>query len=232
MYSGGYSCTNIVEQTCKGIVSASSIKTVNCVSGTSDTPSYLTIPMTITAAPAQAAKVVATTMTVFTLWAPLIQLNFQASDLIKSTSKTGISSTSDTTSTATMASSLSSSLIPVAPTSQSQQQTNLPVSLSQHSTSLSTGAKVGIGVAVGVAALALVAAIALWLLYRQSRKRSGPKDSFGTFQLLGVSKRPYPSVSELPQPIAELPQPIAELPQPIPELAISKYHHVVHELGT
>lgn len=97
----------------------------------------------------------------------------------------------------------------------------------------------GIGVAVGVAALALVAAIAFWLLYRQSRKRSGPKDSFGTFQLLGVSKRPYPSVSELPQPIAELPepipelpQPIPELPQPIPELAMSKNHHVVHELGT
>jgi hypothetical protein len=75
VYSGGYYCTNFLQQTCIGVASATSIQTANGVSGTSDTPSYLTLPTTITASPGDAAKAITTTITAYTLWAPLIQLN-------------------------------------------------------------------------------------------------------------------------------------------------------------
>lgn len=219
VYSGGYYYTNFLQQTCVGVASVTSIQTANCVSGTSDTPSYLTLPTTITASPGDAAKAITTTITAYTLWAPLIQLNFQASDLGTTTT----TSASSGSSASAITSSLPSSPTSAAPTSPSQAQTTLAVS--QHSTGFSTGAKAGIGVAAGVAAVAIVAALALWLLYRRSRLQSRPKDESGTWELIGVRKRPYPSVSELSQPAPEL-------PQPIPELAISRDPRAVHELGT
>src|SRR3569833_2167926 len=180
----GFSCSgietlNTYGQTCVLTVTSAAFSTVQCNSGSYNDFSLLSFPRTIS------GKVQSS----FVLFAPLIQINFQASDLPKTTSSgsqptssgaaPGSGSGGSPTASATQGFSsfpVNPSYVPPAagsPGSGTAPSSSSPDSSSSSSSGLPLGAKVGIGVGVGVGAILL--GFALLLLYRAWQRRRQTK---------------------------------------------------------
>ncbi|KAI0380903.1 hypothetical protein F5Y04DRAFT_256208 [Hypomontagnella monticulosa] len=146
----GYTCSlGEIGQTCFAAMTTSSLPTVTCDAGTSAQFEFLTIPFAVPVS--DSAKIIST----FTAFAPLFQLNHQASDL--PTTGQGVTSTgSKPTSSSTTGDIGSTTSLQTPPTSSPESQ------------GLSAGASAGIG--VGVALGAILLGVGAFLMYR-SRKR-------------------------------------------------------------
>lgn len=171
---------NTYAATCVNLATSTSFSTVVCDSGQFEDFSLLTIPNDA--------------MKTFTVYAPLIQINFQASDLPATTSAGGNpTSSTEGASPSSTAQSLPSSTTDPATTSDpvaslipsSLRSSETASSTSQAaggtgsenqsgSSGLDTGAKIGIGVGVGVGVIALV--IIAFFIGRSRRKEKPPTD--------------------------------------------------------
>jgi LPXTG-motif cell wall-anchored protein len=176
----GFKCLNNgIAQTCVLYASSTSFPIVTCQSGTSAAFSYYTLPTTVSATVTSASKVsvTAATITAFNMYAPMIQINWQSSDLpTTSTSTSGTSSASSRTS---------------------------QTSIAQASSKLSTGAEagIGVGVALGVIAIGIIS----WVLYRRRRKQEyvaaaghSPTAEIGGSGIYEMGKRGRNDPIELP----------------------------------
>ncbi len=72
----GYPCTNLNGQTCVSTASSTNFPVMTCQSGTSGGLSYLVLPTTISS----------TSVSFYSLFAPMIQMNWKACDLPDATS--------------------------------------------------------------------------------------------------------------------------------------------------
>lgn len=148
----GYACSRYpAGQTCITTLTSTTVPTVTCESGTSAHFEYVTIPYA--AADVSTIQVIST----FTVFAPLFQLNHQASDLSSTTNKAA-----DTSISSAISSSPSqTSPIQALPTQSSSAQ------------GLSAGAQAGIGcgVALGIILLGTIA----FCLFRSRRRKIGPQ---------------------------------------------------------
>ncbi|KAI0847968.1 hypothetical protein F5Y00DRAFT_108534 [Daldinia vernicosa] len=147
----GYACSrNAAGQTCITTLTSTTVPTVTCESGTSAHFEYVTIPYA--AADVSTIQVIST----FTVFAPLFQLNHQASDFPSTTNKATVPSTSG----AISLSPAQTSPLQALPTQSSSAQ------------GLSAGAQAGIGcgVALGIILLGTIA----FCLFRSRRRRVGP----------------------------------------------------------
>lgn len=147
--SRGFSCFNGV-QTCISLLTSATVATVTCESGTSAHFSHLTVPFAVELT--DSASIIST----FSVWAPMVQLKYQSSDLppssITPSPTTTSGSTGDSIAT-TSSSNNNAALITDAPV-----QDSLPV-----------GSRVGIG--VGVAAGVIILAIIGFCAVRVWRRR-------------------------------------------------------------
>jgi hypothetical protein len=144
-------------QTCYKYIRSGSFPTVQCASGSSNEFSYVTMPQTVTATPENTATGAVVSPTVVAIsqilvYAPLIQLNFQSTDIGSSTTSTG----NDIT-TSTLTSTFTGNPNP-----------------GSTSGGLTTGAQAGIGVACGIIGLLLIGALVWWLRKRSQRPRVMP----------------------------------------------------------
>ncbi len=121
------------------VASSATFPVVSCQSGTSGAFNFLTIPTVVSTA----------SISSFRLYAPLIQINWQASDLPSTTSTVTTTSTSSASSTT--------------PTG--------PIKSDEPKSNSSTGGKAGIG--IGVAFLAIAILAAAFFLVRRHRRRNG-----------------------------------------------------------
>ncbi|KAE9372012.1 hypothetical protein N431DRAFT_407864 [Stipitochalara longipes BDJ] len=165
----GYSCANGFAQTCVQTATSTSFQAVTCESGTSGGFTYLTVPATISSVAIPS----------YTLFAPLIQINWQATDRPSSSST----------------SSPASNTSPIPP----------PPPLS----GLSGGAKAGIGVGMTLVAIALLGLgfFIYWKRrHAYARAREDSPTATQVHELGAVKSGPY-AASELPtrEPISELP---------------------------
>jgi len=169
--SSGYSCMNSGYQTCILHASSTEFSMSSCgAGGTSANVVLFSLPTTVSKS----------TISIYSIYAPLIQINFQASDLTSSASRT---------------SSASSSTSSISSTSPINTNTSTPTP----APGLSTGAKAGIGIGVALGALA-VACLAFYIVW--SRKKHtyvpAPENPTQTYELGETNKGPY-ATSELPQ---------------------------------
>ncbi len=130
-------------QTCYSIASTGSFPTVQCSSGTSNRFSYVQMPATVSAT--TSGSTTAVTLTAVYLYAPLFQLNMQATDLPMGQS--GVSAGTD------------------APT----------MSATASGVGLSTAAMAGIGVGAAIAGLALIGGFVAFALWRRRRPSVMPE---------------------------------------------------------
>ena len=147
-----------------------------------------------------------------TLYAPLLQINWQATD-------------KPVPLTSTPTSSLSSPI-----TANSKSISPQPTTLTPNpSSTLSTGAKVAIGVTIPVALLAITGALGLWLLYRRRRGRTTTSNSVPVTTTVKMQSSPHaPTNVELNGMSAQ-----HELETPRPELGGGKgYQPLPQEMGT
>lgn len=146
----GFTCYN-PSQTCVAVLTSTMVPTVTCESGTSADFSYMTIPYAVMLT--DTASIIST----FRVYAPLLQLNYQSSDLPASATGPSSTDSTDVVLTGRPSSTTIASATPQ-PTSQSQ--------------GLAVGARAGIGVGVagGVILLALIA----FLVIRRRRRRAAP----------------------------------------------------------
>ncbi|TFB06535.1 hypothetical protein CCMA1212_000555 [Trichoderma ghanense] len=153
----GFTCGNINGNTCIATATSTAVPTAFCDgsdltdSGTETFPNVVTITQTNTAS--GEVDVSTSTRTAMMLFAPMFQLNFQASDLPAST-------TASTTRPSPTASS-------------SQQSTTSAADgdrTSKSSGGLSSGARVGLGVGIGLGVAFLLALSGFVYYYRRSRR--------------------------------------------------------------
>ena len=130
-------------QTCIWVATSTTISVVTCQSGTSGNLEYVTVPTTTSNV----------AVSEYTLFAPLIQMNWQSTDRPSS------SPTSTPTSSGTSSA--------------------LPTATSPPSSGLTPGAKTGIGVGVTLGALAVVALIFLYWKRRNARSRTDAQPVYG-----------------------------------------------------
>ncbi|PTB69063.1 hypothetical protein BBK36DRAFT_1192995 [Trichoderma citrinoviride] len=159
----GFSCANINGNTCIATATSTSIPTAFC-DGTDLTDSATeTFPNIVTVTQTNSAgadvRVSTSTRTTMMLYAPMFQLNFQASDLPASTT----ASTTEPTSSSSPSSSTSS-----APDNDGA---------SHSAGGLSSGAKVGLGVGLGLGIAFLLAFAGFIYYYRRSRRVQLPLGS-------------------------------------------------------
>lgn len=150
----GYACSSNNGQICAKQVASTSTDIWSCITGGDMTTTALAFPETITMTSASSATVTST-VSDFTFYAPLVQLNFQASDLSTTTS----SSSQSTTSTSSTSSSSSTSASSTAASSGG--------SGSNHHTTT-----IAVAVTVPVVVVALIAAALGWFFYRKRRARN------------------------------------------------------------
>jgi LPXTG-motif cell wall-anchored protein len=143
----GYTCTNTLAQTCISTASSASsavFSAVSCESGTSGSVSSYTLPITI--GTGNSVAIIST----YIIYASLIQINRQSSDLLATTTTpSSISSLPSTTSTSA-------------------------TSTSQPQSGLSTGAQAGLG--VGISLGVVVVALLLFFLYRRRKHNYAPTE--------------------------------------------------------
>ncbi|KAE9369984.1 hypothetical protein N431DRAFT_345662 [Stipitochalara longipes BDJ] len=205
-----YACTNNQPNvnTCQFVVSSTSVPVMTCHSGTTTDFSYLQVPFTVsnTAEPT------------FTLYAPLIQINWQSSDLLPS-------------------SSLSSVITP----SSAGQSPSYNATPSAAKAGLPTGAIVGIAIGASLVALALT--ILLFLLRKKPNAKYGLAEQYsptGLYELNGAGNKAamgqsYP-VSEISAekeiPPAEIYSPPARDPRAELDAVGMRGYNGRSELGT
>ncbi|ORY58519.1 uncharacterized protein BCR38DRAFT_413371 [Pseudomassariella vexata] len=176
---------NTYAATCIVVATQSSFSTVVCDSGSFTDFSVITIPNN--------------DLSSFTVYAPLFQLNFQASDIPAPSTTTPSeepTSTSQTVPTSTTASAASSTSDPVASlitvtASRSSSGSSGAATASPNTDDeggLSTSAKIGIGVSVAVGAIIGFAVFFLWV---RSRRRSAETEPAGKLS----KKKKKPDVS-------------------------------------
>ncbi|KAI1661549.1 hypothetical protein F4813DRAFT_385230 [Daldinia decipiens] len=174
----GYACSrHAAGHTCITTLTSTTVPTVTCESGTSAHFEYVTIPYA--AVDVSTIHVIST----FTVFAPLFQLNHQASDLPSTTDKAADSSIS---------SAISS------PPSQMSTIQALPTQ-SSSAQGLSAGAQAGIGfgVALGIILLGIIA----FCLFRSRRRKIGPQP----IELQGVGQEiKFPIGFYAQAPVVEL----------------------------
>ncbi|KAH8901964.1 hypothetical protein BR93DRAFT_973053 [Coniochaeta sp. PMI_546] len=156
----GYSCSYNpgidAAQTCYKYYSTGSFPTVQCSKGTSNKFSYVTVPATVTATVSPTTTGGSPSITVAVLqnvlvFAPLIQINWQATDLLSTTPLPGGATTT---------------------TSQTSPPTS--TAATPKSDGLSQGAVIGIAVAAAIVGLILIAIFAIWMRRRQQRPKVMP----------------------------------------------------------
>ncbi|KAK4249033.1 hypothetical protein C7999DRAFT_13091 [Corynascus novoguineensis] len=176
----GYGCANINGQTCIMMAESTTVPTVTCKDGTTGDVAFQTVPD-------EEASI-----TAFSLLAPMIQINWQSSDLPTSTTtssrrtatKTSTSSRSttdstETTRTGTSSSSETSDLGDGSQTTGGETSTDAPTNTptlqdsdnSSDSSSLSSGVKVAIGVAGSVAVLLMLVCTLFYCWRRRKNDR-------------------------------------------------------------
>ena len=173
---------------------------------------YITVPgtNTITFATGTVTDTLTGTISTAVLYAPLFQINWQATDR-------PVTSTS-TSSTSTTAESLPTTLPAISVTA-------TPSS----SSGLSTGAKVAIGVVIPVVVLAVAGALGFWLL-RRRRWRQAPLAEPGPMSTSQDQTEPRPPTSTVKRSELDAASPRSELETPRPELAGNGQPSVLHEL--
>lgn len=147
----GYSCSDIQQyswQTCVSIATSATYSAVTCESGTSGGFAFWTIPFT---------TVSAVTVSEVSLYAPMIQINWKASDRPVKTVTVG-STSAFSTSTSTSATSAAAS-------------TSAATAAGSSSGGLATGAKIAIGVVVPLVFL-IGLGLALLVLRKMRRDRT------------------------------------------------------------
>ncbi|KUJ10486.1 uncharacterized protein LY89DRAFT_627027 [Mollisia scopiformis] len=197
----GYTCANGYAQTCLTTASQTSFQVVSCQSGSTGLFTYLTLPQTLTSTVGSSASVFLQDQ--YVLSAPLIQINWQSSDRISSTTS-GFGSSSPTSTSSSPASQTSSSI---------STQTSTP------SSGLSTGAKAGLG--VGIAAVVLAFVALAFFIYRKRKNayaqtgQDSPPTTQPLYEMNGGKKDYYSGQAELPseRSVWELP-PKDNKPQP------------------
>ncbi|KAI1808426.1 hypothetical protein F4811DRAFT_238397 [Daldinia bambusicola] len=149
----GYACSRHNRgQTCITTLTSTTVPTVTCESGTSAHFEYVTIPYA--AVDASSVHVIST----FTVYAPLFQLNHQASDLPSITEEIIGTSTTTTSSTTSTTSTISIEISPP-PT---------PPTESSNRSGLSAGAQAAIGCGV---ALSIIISLTIAFFVFRSRRR-------------------------------------------------------------
>ncbi|KAK0721869.1 hypothetical protein B0T26DRAFT_643555 [Lasiosphaeria miniovina] len=153
--SSNYACANINGQTCVRVVQSTSVRTVYCDGVTTTNLGSMTLPNEYAS--------------MLTLYAPMIQINFQSSDIS--------GTTSGASSRGTATSDLAAATAP--PAAGAANNVNGTTISSTPSNGLSAGAIAGIG--VGLAALILAIGLATLLLWRKRRRQAaaaaGDKDA-------------------------------------------------------
>ncbi len=141
----GFNCDNLNGQTCIMRAKSLTLATVSCESGSSNNFGFTTLPNAH--------------VTSLSLFAPMIQLAFQSSDLSRSSITTSSSSSTTTSTTSALPSSI---------------PTTTPSSSSDSAPQLSTGAIAGI--AAGSAALIVLVLAAAFFVWRRRRQQQYPPD--------------------------------------------------------
>ncbi|KAH6605811.1 hypothetical protein Trco_004964 [Trichoderma cornu-damae] len=169
----GFTCTNNGGNTCMTTATQTTVVPTGFCDGTNIAnsgmatfPTAVTITRTITDGVSVLKQVSISTRTVV-LFAPMFQLNFQASDLPASTTATSAASTTSFTSSA-------------ATNTSSQQSTTSAAdggSSSNSSGGLSSGAKVGLGVGISFGVIITIALFSLIFYYRRSKRAQLPSES-------------------------------------------------------
>jgi len=175
MNYSGFTCINTVHQTCVKVVTSTLLNVVGCASGTIVTLPAILVDPTSTISP-------------YSIFAPLIQINWQSTDL------PGSGSSNSPTSSSTSSSSVASSL------------TSTPNQALTSASSLSKGATAGI--AVGAVLIALVLGLLGAFIYQKQRNAfaSIRQDSPQVYELHDGKRGPYvmselavgANISELP----------------------------------
>ncbi|KAI5917203.1 hypothetical protein F4810DRAFT_68931 [Camillea tinctor] len=164
----GYTCSSIevsdtYAQTCVVTATSTSFSTVQCDEGTFVSFSGVTVPNS--------------GRSMYTLFAPLIQINFQQSDLpATSTSEPQGTPTGDTT--ATTATTAPGSTLTQIPTETGSSTTTSPSAGSSQNDGLPNAAKAGIGVGVGVCVLILI--IVPIVLYKNRKRQRQAREISAT----------------------------------------------------
>ncbi|KAL6806768.1 hypothetical protein GGI42DRAFT_292537 [Trichoderma sp. SZMC 28013] len=154
----GFACANINGNTCVATATDTAVPTAFCDgtkltdSGTETFPHVITVTQTDTASETVDVETSSLTMV---LYAPMVQINFQASDLPAST----------TTASTTLATTRTT-----ASTSQQTSTSAADNSVGKGSSGLSNGAKVGLGVGLGLGAAFLLAFAGFIYYYRRSKR--------------------------------------------------------------
>ncbi|KAI1127277.1 hypothetical protein F5Y10DRAFT_293065 [Nemania abortiva] len=142
-------------QTCYSIATTGSFPAAGCLSGTSIDFRYYDVPATVVeTVESSSVSLTTTVMSAITVLAPLFQINYQSTDLLRSHT-----SPATRTATSTLTSSTTAPLSPNSP---------FPSPSSSTETGLSSGAKAGLGVGVGIGGLLLLA-VAIFLCLRRRR---------------------------------------------------------------
>ncbi|KAL7910726.1 hypothetical protein GGI35DRAFT_321595 [Trichoderma velutinum] len=187
----GFACANINGNTCIATASDTAVPTAFCDgtklidSATESFPHAITITQTDTASNTVDVETSSLTMV---LYAPMFQINFQASDLPAST--TTASSTLSTATTRT--------------TSSTSKQTTTSAadnSVGVGSPGLSNGAKVGLGVGIGLGVAFLLAFAGFIYYYRRSKKGQIVSSELPNNE---VSEAQTPKVKKLPGQVYEM----------------------------
>ena len=155
---------------------------VTCESGKSAGFTNLQVPMTISNTATDA----------FTLFDPLIQINWQSTDLLSTSARTTTSTGSPTTTT-------TSAFIP---TESADLSSTSNSSSSATTSELSTGAKAGIGIGASLVVIAL--AILLLLFIRKPKSKysiAGQYSPTGLHELIGGDKN---SAMDCSHPVSEM----------------------------
>jgi hypothetical protein len=162
-----YSCTNnqVNVNTCVFAASSTSVAIMTCEAGKTSGFTYFQVPFTVsnTAEP------------VFTLFAPLIQINWQSTDILSASA----SKSSSGSATITNASNFS-------PTGSAGQSTSSNTTLDGTKAGLASGAIAGI--AIGASLVVISFAILLFLLLRKPKSKYGLAEQYsptGLYELNG-----------------------------------------------
>ncbi|KAL6875148.1 hypothetical protein J3F83DRAFT_713051 [Trichoderma novae-zelandiae] len=177
----GFSCGNNNGNTCIATATSTAIPTAFCAgtdltdSGTATFPKVVTITQTDTASDEVQVSTSTQTMVLF---APMFQLNFQASDLPASTTA---STTESSSSESTAASSNRQSTTSAADDGAAPESAG----------GLSSGARVGLGVGIGLGVAFLLAFSGFVYYYRRSRRVQMPLGSgFANGEVSEVAESP------------------------------------------